>query len=143
VPFKNTVIRLSAFDRQTIDGKPCIVLDNNQDSANHLHSLALVPAVKEEKKISFPNHEIQFLKNKVAGLFQIKFDMSLKYGYLVLGIVPQNVIADITFNNHFADTASTPQNVPGEVCKHDQKMVRSWIDDHSAWVQSNGMVINA
>jgi len=131
-----------------VNNQSCILLSNQQDSRNHVHSLALVPAVKKDRgggdsDISFPNAELHWLRPVETGLFPICFQMQTQHGYLVLAIVPHGVIPDPTNHGHFQTPGAPTLTATIEDVKRDQQMVREWIATHIEWVRTNGIVIHA
>jgi len=145
---ENKIIKLNSISRHTIDDQQCIVLDNQQDSLDHVHSLVLIPAIEQinvdgSKDISFPDGESQLLIRLTVGLFPICFNMQTQYGYLVLGIVPQGVIPDFTHGSHFPVSDAAVVNRSVEDIQHDLQMTHQWIASRRDWVKTNGIVIYA
>ena len=152
---KNKIIKLNSINRQAVDGRQCILLDNQQDSLSHIHRLALVPVIQtvetgESQAISFPDTDLILLNrlkkgNEIkAGLFPIGFQMQTNYGYLVLGIVPSNVILGLDNQSNFPQAdESAAHNGPVEDGQHIPQVAREWIEIHRDWVQTNGILIYA
>jgi len=149
VSAKNKIIKLNSISRHKLDNQSCIVLDNQQDSLSHVHSLALVPAMETQKpngsrEISLANGQILLLKPVKVGIFPVWHQMQTQYGYLVLGIVPQGVIVEFGDQGHFPSTDARTLNGAAKVdLKRDHQMARDWIMAHIDWVQTSGIMIYA
>lgn len=154
---KNKIIKLNSINRQAVDGRQCILLDNQQDSFSHIHRLALVPVIQkiksgESQGISFPDTDLILLNrlkkgNEVkAGLFPIGFQMQTDYGYLVLGIVPSGVIADLGGGGQSGFPHTDEGEARSDKVEDGQQIpqvARDWIALHLDWVQTNGILIYA
>ncbi len=148
MPGKNKIIKLNSISRHTVANKPCILLDNQQDSRNHVHRLALVPAYEQKKpdgsrELSFPDSELHWLSPVKVGLFPICFTMHTKFAYLVLGVVSKDVIPDFTNQGHFPSSGSAALDTSALDCEFDDHMARQWIATHKQWVQTNGILVYA
>jgi len=149
MPVKNKPIRLSSIARQKIKGKPCIVLDNQQDAVNHIYSLALVPAheiVNDDgiKELQFPGDKIEMLNCNELGKFPIGFNMKKKSSYLVLAIVCQSVIPDFGQGGAGSSASNVPVHKPSaKDNQRDQQMVQKLIATQGDRLRKIGILINA
>lgn len=147
---ENKVIKLNSISRQMISGHSYIVLDKHQDSLTHVHTLLLFPVEKKRMNngrvngVGLLEEPFKLTTNQV-GRFPITFEMDMRYGYLVLGIVSKNVIADFKPNQHLdIEHASTSTKRPtGQQSCHDSQIARNWIENHHSWVRNKGIVIYA